>query len=90
MNAGPDRRARPWIRTLSDGEATGKLAEHYAAALRRAGKVFQIVRVQSLRPAQLEASMALYRAAMFGPSGLTRAEREFVAAAVSAVNHCHY
>lgn len=32
----------------------------------------------------------LYQAVMFGPSGLTRGEREAMAVAVSAVNDCHY
>ncbi len=31
-----------------------------------------------------------YRAIMFGESGLSRAEREAMAVAVSAVNDCHY
>ena len=44
----------------------------------------------SLRPEVLQASMAMYRAIMFGPSGLTRAERELLATVTSRVNECHY
>jgi alkylhydroperoxidase family enzyme len=44
----------------------------------------------SLRPGVLERSMALYREIMFGPSGLTRAERELLAVVVSRANDCHY
>ena len=80
----------PWIRVLSEAEATGAVAAHYEAARKRAGKVFEIVKIMSLRPAQLDASMALYRVVMFGESGLTRAERELLAVVVSAANHCHY
>ena len=36
------------------------------------------------------AHLQLYRTVMFGPSGLTRAEREAVAVCVSAANDCHY
>jgi alkylhydroperoxidase family enzyme len=81
---------RPWIQTIPPDDAQGLLAEHYAAAMKRAGKVFWILRVQSLNPAALGAGIELYKTLMFGPSGLSRAERELVATSVSAVNHCHY
>src|SRR5438477_2056040 len=38
-----------------------------------------ILKVQSLDPATLRASMDLYLATMYGPSGLSRAEREMLA-----------
>ena len=44
----------------------------------------------SLNPGALRAHPALYRTLMFGESPLTRAEREAMAVAVSAVNDCHY
>ena len=44
----------------------------------------------SLNPEALEAHLALYRTIMFGPSGLSRAEREAMAVCVSAANDCHY
>lgn len=80
----------PWIRNISDGEATGLLAEQYAAARARAGKVFNIVRMMGLNPAVLRESMELYRAIMFGPSELTRAHRELAAVIVSRANQCFY
>ena len=79
-----------WIRTVDPGEADGLLREQYDAAVRRAGKVFGVLRVQSLRPEQLRDFVALYRSVMFAPSGLSRAERELVAVVVSQVNGCHY
>ena len=66
------------------------LAEQYEAAVERAGKVFNIVRSMSLNPAVLSRSMELYKAIMFGPSGLTRQERELLATVVSAANECYY
>ena len=54
-------------------DADGLLAEEYEAAMGRAGKVYNIVRSMSLNPAVLRQSMELYKAIMFGPSGLTRA-----------------
>jgi alkylhydroperoxidase family enzyme len=83
-------RPRPWIATVAPGDATGLLAEHYAAAVKRAGKVFWILRVQSLSPESLGAGIELYKTLMFGPSGLSREERELLAVSVSAANHCHY
>ena len=44
----------------------------------------------SLRPGVLREAMALYRAIMFGPSELSRAERELLAVVVSCTNDCHY
>lgn len=79
-----------WIRLIGDDEATGPLAAIYAAARARAGKVWNIVRVMCRRPNQCAASLALYREIMFGPSGLSRAERELVATTVSALNRCRY
>ena len=79
-----------WIRTVDAGEAGGDLKPLYDAAVNRAGKVFGIVRLMSPNPAVLEASMALYRAVMFGPSPLSRRRREMIATVVSATNGCHY
>ena len=78
------------LRLVGEDEATGLLAEEYAAARARAGKVFNIVKAMSLSPGTLRASMGLYREIMFGRSELSRAERELLATLVSTVNGCHY
>jgi alkylhydroperoxidase family enzyme len=44
----------------------------------------------SLNRQALDAHLALYRTIMFGPSELSRAEREAMAVCVSAANNCHY
>jgi uncharacterized peroxidase-related enzyme len=80
----------PYLRLIDEDEATGELREEYDAAVRRAGKVFNIVKAMSLNPRVLRASMELYRQIMFGPSELTRAERELLAVVVSRANECHY
>jgi alkylhydroperoxidase family enzyme len=79
-----------YIRLIDESEAEGLLAEQYDAALERAGKVFNIVKAMSHRPAVLSASMALYREIMFGESGLSRKERELLATVASAEQSCHY
>lgn len=78
------------LRLIDVSEATGVLKAEYDAAVARAGKVFNIVRSMSLRPAVLSRSMELYRAIMFEPSGLSRQERELLATVVSRVNECFY
>jgi uncharacterized peroxidase-related enzyme len=80
----------PHIRLVEEAEAQGLLKEEYDAAVERAGKVFNILKAMSLRPAVLRASIALYREIMFGESGLSRRERELLATVASAAQNCHY
>ena len=79
-----------WIRTVGPSDAEGALRAEYEAAIRRAGRVFNILKIQSLNPGTLRASMQLYQATMHAPSELTRVEREMIATVVSQVNHCFY
>ena len=79
-----------WIRTVAPEEATGRLRAFYDAAVRRAGRVFGIVRAMSPNVAVAEASLALYVGTMKGPSPLTRRQRELLAVVVSRANDCHY
>jgi alkylhydroperoxidase family enzyme len=49
-----------------------------------------ILRSHSSNQPVLRGHLALYRAIMFGESGLTRAEREALAVTVSQANDCYY
>jgi uncharacterized peroxidase-related enzyme len=80
----------PFLRLIDVAEASGALRQEYEAAMARAGKVFNVVKAMSLRPNVLAASIQLYREIMFGPSPLSRAERELLAVVVSRANECHY
>ena len=80
----------PWIRQIPVHEATGALKRLFDEAIARAGRVWNIVRVMSPNPPVLESSMGLYRAIMFGPSPLSRAQREMLAVVVSAEIRCLY
>ncbi len=81
----------PWIRTVAPGEAAGLLKRIYDEAIARAGKVFNVLRIQSLRPEVLQAGIDLYQELMLSPrSPLSRAQREMIAVAVSRANDCHY
>jgi alkylhydroperoxidase family enzyme len=82
-----DGRAR--IRVVGPAEADGELAEAY----RRIGardRVANVIGVHSLHPDAMEDHLSLYRTLMFGPSPLSRREREAVAVVVSAANDCFY
>lgn len=79
-----------WIKQIANEDAEGQLAKIYEAAIKRGGKVFNIVRLQSLNPSVLQAGMGLYLSAMFKDSPLSRAQREMLATVVSRANDCHY
>lgn len=80
-----------WIRTVDPADASGLLGRLYDAGVRRAGKVFNIIRIQSLRPKVLRSSTRLYLEVMHSAdNALSRAQREMIATAVSRVNGCHY
>ena len=79
------------IRTIDPDDATGLLARLYREAIDRTGKIFNVLRCQSVRPEVLEASTALYREVMHSErSPLSRAQREMIATAVSRANECFY
>lgn len=80
----------PHIHQVSDDEAEGPAARELDAARRRAGRVWNIVRIMTPNPEALRASMGLYSTLMFGESPLSRAQREMLAVVVSRCNHCVY
>ncbi len=80
-----------WIETISRAAAGSTLARIYDSAVARAGRVFNVVRIQSQQPEILRASMQLYTRIMHAPDEpLTRAQREMIATAVSRANRCEY
>lgn len=79
-----------WIKYITPDEATGEVSALYDAATKRAGRVFNIVSINSLKPRLMQKFLDFYLAVMFGPSGLSRAQKEMLALVVSRVNHCRY
>lgn len=79
-----------WIKTVPEKDAKGLLRREYDAALKRAGKIYNIVSISSLKPSIVRESMAFYAGLMHGPGRLTRAQREMIAVVVSRANACHY
>ena len=79
-----------WIKTVEEAYAASELREVYAAVRTARGHIANIFKAQSANPRALRAHLDLYRTLMFGPSPLSRREREMIAVAVSTANHCHY
>ena len=80
----------PYIETVAPATATGRLKTEYDAAIARAGRVFNIVGIQSLNPPVLGASIRLYRALMLDPGPLSRRHREMLATVTSRALDCFY
>ncbi len=72
-----------WINQISEDEASGLVKKEYDHAVKRSGRVAPIVKIMSLNPSVLSASMRFYTAIMYGPSQLTRMQRELLATVVS-------
>jgi alkylhydroperoxidase family enzyme len=80
-----------WIKTIEPAQAEGLLKRQYEAAIERAGKLFNVIRIQSLRPRVMRSSTQLYTELMqAAEGGIGRAQREMIAVVVSRANDCHY
>lgn len=79
-----------FIQPIEPDDAEGQLARIYDASVKRGGRVYNIIKVQSLNPPALQSMMQLYLAVMHGDSPLSRAQREMMAVVVSRANDCHY
>ncbi len=68
-----------------------ELPESYCREVAGArGKIAHILAVHGIEPEIGLAHLRLYMPLMFGPSGVSRLEREAIAVAVSSANKCHY
>ncbi len=80
----------PHVHVLEYDETSGVARREYDAATRRAGRIWNIVSIQSQLPEVMRDSMRLYSSIMFGESPLTRAQREMIAVVTSGANDCYY
>jgi alkylhydroperoxidase family enzyme len=80
----------PWIKEIYLEEASGLLKRQLNAAIKRAGRIWNIVQVMSINEMTLKDSIKFYQTVMMGESPLTRSQREMLAVVVSIENNCHY
>ncbi len=80
----------PYIDKVSSEAADGLLGRIFQARTKSAGRLWEIVAVQSLNPETLRESMRMYGQVMFGDSPVSRKQREMIAVVTSQVNECHY
>lgn len=80
----------PHVGVYEYDETSGVARREYDAAMRRAGRIWNIVSIQSQLPEVMRDSMRLYSSIMYGPSPLSRAQREMLAVVTSRHNDCHY
>jgi alkylhydroperoxidase family enzyme len=79
-----------YVQQVDPDDAKGILKDEYERGKLRAGKVYNILRVQSLTPVALDAVMVFYNNVMHGKGPLRKWERELLAAVVSKINGCVY
>ena len=79
-----------FIKLFKFQESTGLLKKEYEKGLRRAGRIWNILTIQSQTPEILKNSMNLYGSTMFGNSNISRFESELLAVVTSISNECEY
>lgn len=80
----------PWIKQIKLEEATGLVKQELEKAIKRAGRIWNIVQIMSQNGRVMKESMELYGATMFADSPLSRQQREMLAVVVSKTNGCFY
>ena len=79
-----------FIKTASNDEAEGVVKRAYDGSLEMDGYVYETTRMLSPWPEALVIEARRYQVLMLDESNLTRAQKEMIATAVSAKNHCEY
>ena len=79
-----------FIKLFKFQESTGLLKKEYEKGLRRAGRIWNILTIQSQTPEILKNSMNLYGSTMFGNSNISRFDSELLAVVTSISNECEY
>lgn len=79
-----------WVRTVEPDEAEGHVKNLYESLQKVRGWIPNIIKSTTIRPELTRAWNGLFATLMFGPSGLSRVEREAIATVVSVANRCHY
>jgi uncharacterized peroxidase-related enzyme len=75
---------------LPEAELEPELRDYFRVCDEKLGFVPNVLKAYAFHNKKLKAFIDLSDDLMLGDSGLSKLEREMIAVAVSAVNHCHY
>ena len=73
-----------------DAELTAELKAYFAKCQDKLGFIPNVLKAYAFDNGKLKTFIDMVDDLMLADSGLTKLEREMIAVAVSAVNHCHY
>ena len=90
LAAGTDKEAVIAIRPGPDAKLTAELQAYFDKCLEKLGFVPNVLQAYAFDTTKLKTFIDMVDDLMLGDSGLSKLEREMIAVAVSAVNHCHY
>jgi uncharacterized peroxidase-related enzyme len=76
--------------SLPETDLEPELRNYFRTCEEKLGFVPNVLKAYAFDNGKLKAFIDLVDDLMLGESGLSRLEREMIAVAVSAVNHCHY
>lgn len=79
-----------WIKEVDEEHARGELLEIYNDLREHSRRISNVIKAHSLNAKAMRTHLDLYKQLMYGESSLTRAERETLAVAVSAMNNDSY
>ena len=79
-----------FIKLFNFEESSGLLKKEYEKGMRRAGRIWKVLTIQSQTPEILKDSMNLYGSTMFGNSNISRFDSELLAVVTSISNECEY
>ncbi len=79
-----------FIKLFKFEESSGLLKKEYEKGMRRAGRIWNVLTIQSQTPEILKNSMNLYGSTMFGNSNISRFDSELLAVVTSISNECEY
>ena len=79
-----------WIEAQDETKATGELREIYQDLRETSRRISNVIKAHSLNPGAMRTHLDLYKHLLYGSSSLSRAERETIAVAVSAINNDSY
>jgi uncharacterized peroxidase-related enzyme len=93
MDSGEDRRTKVHALDLPVPDRAAldpDIQAYFAKCDEKIGFVPNVLLAYSFSAEKLRAFSTFYNDLMLAPSGVTKLEREMIAVAVSAINHCHY